>query len=96
MADSFVTCSSNPEGRAVQAAGRGRTVEETLLDQIGALNAALAPGEIGPVGAVIGPSPHYPPLDLAAAHALFLAPGLGALRAQITALAAETSAALGG
>jgi len=140
-----VTRSSNPEGRAVQVArcrgearGRGRTVEETLLGQIGALNAALAPGEIGPVGAVIGPTPQrppldqYPPLDLAAAHALFLAPGVGAqgatvadvaqtftacpdrvmpsasrsllsagpgvgaLRAKVTALAAEMSAALGG
>ena len=75
-----VTRSSNPEGRAVQAArdDRGRSVEETLLAEIGALNAALAPGGIGPVGAVIGPSPREPPLDLAAAHALFLAPGIGA------------------
>ena len=75
-----VTRSSNPEGRAVQAArdDRGRSVEETLLAEIGALNAALAPGGIGPVGAVIGPSPREPPLDLAAAHALFLAPGVGA------------------
>ncbi len=76
-----VTRSSNPEGRAVQAARvpeAGRSVEETLLREIGKLNAALAPGGIGPVGAVVGPAPLEPSLDLAAAHALFLAPGLGA------------------
>ena len=76
-----VTRSSNPEGRAVQAAVQaaandGRSVEQRLLDDIGALNEALAPGEIGPVGAVVAPLD--PPLDLAAANALFLAPGLGA------------------
>jgi orotidine-5'-phosphate decarboxylase len=84
-----VTRSSNPEGRAVQAARdeRGRPIEETLLDGIGSLNAALAPGEIGPVGAVIGPSPELPPLDLAAARALFLAPGLGAQGATVADVA---------
>jgi orotidine-5'-phosphate decarboxylase len=84
-----VTRSSNPEGRAIQAARgeRGRSVEETLLAQIGALNAALAPGEIGPVGAVIGPSPGLPPLDLGAAGALFLAPGLGAQGATVADVA---------
>ena len=76
-----VTRSSNPEGRAIQAArgpGGQFLVEETLLRDIGALNAALAPGGIGPVGAVVGPAPLEPSLDLPAAHALFLAPGLGA------------------
>ena len=75
-----VTRSTNPEGRAVQAAraADGRSVEQRLLDDIRALNARLAPGEIGPVGAVIGPAPVDPPLDLAAANALFLAPGVGA------------------
>jgi orotidine-5'-phosphate decarboxylase len=74
-----VTRSTNPEGRAVQAATRdGRSVEQRLLEDIGALNARLAPGGIGPVGAVIGPAPLDPPLDLAAANALFLAPGVGA------------------
>jgi orotidine-5'-phosphate decarboxylase len=74
-----VTRSTNPEGRAVQAARDpcGLTVEETLLRDIGALNAALAPGGIGPVGAVVGPAHLEPPLDLAGAHALFLAPGVG-------------------
>jgi orotidine-5'-phosphate decarboxylase len=81
-----VTRSSNPEGREVQTArtSHGTTVEQQLLDQIRARNAALAPGVsgvsggVGPVGAVIAPSPTLPPLDLAAANALFLAPGVGA------------------
>jgi orotidine-5'-phosphate decarboxylase len=68
-----VTRSSNPEGRAVQAA-----VEEDLLREIGALNAELAPGDIGPVGAVVGPTHMEPALDLVAAQCLFLAPGVGA------------------
>jgi len=77
-----VTRSSNPEGRSVQAAIRnGRSVEQQILADITALNENLAPGGIGPVGAVIGPAPVDPPLDpraLATANALFLAPGVGA------------------
>ncbi len=75
-----VTRSSNPEGRSVQATidRQGRSVEEGLLAEIGALNARLAPGEIGPVGAVIGPTHQTPALDLVAANGLFLAPGIGA------------------
>lgn len=53
-------------------------MEQRLLDGIAALDARLAPGGVGPVGAVIGPAPIDPPLDLAAANALFLAPGVGA------------------
>jgi orotidine-5'-phosphate decarboxylase len=75
-----VTRSSNPEGRAVQSAhgGSGRSVEEELLVEIEKLNARLAPGEIGPIGAVVGPTHMEPTLDLAAVHGLFLAPGVGA------------------
>ena len=75
-----VTRSSNPEGRAVQAAlaPGGQPVEQDLLTRIGELNAQLAPGGIGPVGAVIGPTQLRPELNLAAANALFLAPGVGA------------------
>ena len=76
-----VTRSSNPEGRAVQAAradGGASTVEQALLRQIRELNARLAPGDVGPVGAVIGPAHFSRRLDLAAANALFLAPGVGA------------------
>src|SRR5215472_16718651 len=68
-----VTRSSNPEGRAIQAGA-----EQQLLAGIGALNARLAPGAIGPVGAVISPVHLEPELDLAAASCLFLAPGVGA------------------
>jgi orotidine-5'-phosphate decarboxylase len=68
-----VTRSSNPEGRAIQAAA-----EQELLAGIGVINARLAPGAIGPVGAVVGPVRLQPELDLAAANCLFLAPGVGA------------------
>ena len=75
-----VTRSSNPEGRAIQAAvdASGVSVEAALLAEIGRLNAELAPGALGPVGAVVGPSTQAPPLELSAAHALFLVPGIGA------------------
>jgi orotidine-5'-phosphate decarboxylase len=75
-----VTRSSNPEGRAVQSAREhsGRQVDEGLLHEIGKLNQTLAPGQIGPVGAVVGPVRIEPGLDLAGAQALFLAPGIGA------------------
>jgi orotidine-5'-phosphate decarboxylase len=74
-----VTRSSNPEGRAIQSAlgEDGRRVDEGLLCEIGKLNRALAPGRIGPVGAVVGPAHIEPALDLADAQALFLAPGVG-------------------
>jgi orotidine-5'-phosphate decarboxylase len=82
-----VTRSSNSEGRAVQTAltthgpGAGASsigsVEQQLLRDIGALNERLAPGAIGPVGAVVGPTHMHPELDLAAPNCLFLAPGVG-------------------
>ena len=74
-----VTRSSNPEGRDVQSATTrsGRTVEQDLLIAIGEMNARLAPGQIGPVGAVIGPTHLDPALDLVAAAGIFLAPGVG-------------------
>ena len=76
----IVTRSSNQEGRAIQAAtdSSGHTVEETLLGEIGELNARLAPGEVGPIGAVVGPTHIEPTLDLVSAHGIFLAPGVGA------------------
>jgi orotidine-5'-phosphate decarboxylase len=75
-----VTRSSNPEGRAVQSAWEhsGRPVDQGLLQEIGKLNQTLAPGQIGPVGAVVGPVRIERGLDLAGAQALFLAPGIGA------------------
>ncbi|MDQ2729085.1 MAG: orotidine-5'-phosphate decarboxylase [Actinomycetota bacterium] len=84
-----VTRSSNPEGRWVQTARSGdhSTVEEGLLRDIGEINARLAPGRIGPLGAVIGPTPSGADLDLAAARALFLAPGVGAQGATVADVA---------
>ena len=75
-----VTRSSNPEGRSIQSAvgASGQSVEAALLKEIGDLNAKLAPGEVGPIGAVVGPTHMDPRLDLPAARALFLAPGIGA------------------
>ncbi len=75
-----VTRSTNPEGRAVQAAcgDDGLSVEAALLAEIGRLNGELAPGQVGPVGAVVGPAHLDPALDLVAANAIFLAPGVGA------------------
>lgn len=80
-----VTRSSNPEGRAIQAAvtGAGLSVEADLLGEIGHLNAELAPGRVGPVGAVIGPREWGSPLDLVSPNALYLAPGVGAQGASI-------------
>ncbi len=75
-----VTRSSNPEGRVIQAAQAraGSSVEADVLRQIRELNDRLAPGRIGPVGAVVGPTHIEPELDLAEARCLFLAPGVGA------------------
>jgi orotidine-5'-phosphate decarboxylase len=75
-----VTRSSNLEGRALQTAvdASGASVEASLLAEIGRLNTRLAPGALGPVGAVVGPSVQAPLLDLVGAHALYLVPGVGA------------------
>ncbi|HZQ83694.1 MAG TPA: orotidine-5'-phosphate decarboxylase, partial [Acidimicrobiales bacterium] len=75
-----VTRSSNPEGRDLQGAvaGGGPSVEAGLLAEIARLNESLTPDDVGPIGAVIGPRPDLPSLDLAAARAMFLAPGIGA------------------
>jgi orotidine-5'-phosphate decarboxylase len=88
-----VTRSSNPEGRPIQAArSEHGTVEETVLRDIGRLNATLAPGEIGPVGAVVAASTQLPPLPLAEMNGLFLVPGVGA-QGYTPADVAETFAA---
>ena len=78
-----VTRSSNPEGRLIQTAATssGQPVEAALLSEIGQLNAALAAGELGPVGAVVGAGyqpGQEPALDLLGMNGLFLAPGVGA------------------
>jgi orotidine-5'-phosphate decarboxylase len=69
---------SNPEGPAVQHArgADGRTVAQTVIDEISQLNAGAIPlGSIGAVvGATIGETGH----DLSAVNGPLLAPGLGA------------------
>ena len=69
---------SNPEGPAVQHAvtSSGRTVAQTMIDEISQLNAGAQPlGSFGLViGATIGDTGH----DLSQVHGPLLAPGLGA------------------
>ncbi|WP_433392786.1 orotidine-5'-phosphate decarboxylase [Micromonospora sp. KLBMP9576] len=69
---------SNPEGATVQRArtADGRTVAQTVIDEISQLNAGAQPlGSIGlVVGATIGDTGH----DLSAVNGPLLAPGLGA------------------
>jgi orotidine-5'-phosphate decarboxylase len=76
-----VTRSTNPEGRAIQLArhSSGTTVEQELLAEIAAENLRVAPGRIGPIGSVFGPT-HGPPEEFELRHmnGLFLAPGVGA------------------
>jgi orotidine-5'-phosphate decarboxylase len=76
-----VTRSSNVEGRAIQGARHpgSETVEHQLVVDIAAENLRVAPGTIGPIGAVFGPT-HGPPtdFDLSTMNGLFLAPGVGA------------------
>jgi orotidine-5'-phosphate decarboxylase len=76
-----VTRSTNPEGRSIQSAehANGATVERQLLADIAAENRSVAPGGVGPIGSVFGPT-HGPPdgFDLRDMNGLFLAPGVGA------------------
>ena len=69
---------SNPEGSAVQHAvtADGRTVAQTVIDEISQLNGGADPlGSMGlVVGATIGETGH----DLSKVHGPLLAPGLGA------------------
>jgi orotidine-5'-phosphate decarboxylase len=69
---------SNPEGASVQhaRAADGRTVAQTVIDEISQLNAGADPlGSVGlVVGATIGDTGH----DLSKVNGPLLAPGLGA------------------
>ncbi|MDQ1537304.1 MAG: orotidine-5-phosphate decarboxylase [Actinomycetota bacterium] len=75
---------SNPEGAQVQHAARdGRTVAGCIVDGVSAQNSADgAAGVLGSVGmvvgATVGDAVHRLGLDLAAANAPLLAPGVGA------------------
>ncbi len=83
---------SNPEGPEVQHARRadGRTVAQSMLDDVAAVNAGADPlGSIGVVvGATVGATGH----DLGKVNGPFLAPGIGAQGAT----AADLRAVFGG
>jgi orotidine-5'-phosphate decarboxylase len=70
---------SNPEGPAVQRAvgADGRTVAQTVLDEVAAVNAAEG-GPLGSVGVVVGATVGAHGHRLGHLHGPVLAPGLGA------------------
>ncbi|MEU5554224.1 MULTISPECIES: orotidine-5'-phosphate decarboxylase [unclassified Micromonospora] len=69
---------SNPEGASVQRArgADGRTVAQTVIDEISQLNAGAAP--LGSIGLVVGATVGETGCDLSAVNGPLLAPGLGA------------------
>ncbi|MEV6596038.1 orotidine-5'-phosphate decarboxylase [Actinoplanes sp. NPDC051346] len=69
---------SNPEGPSVQhaRAADGRTVAQTVIDEISQLNAGA--GDLGSVGLVVGATIGETGHDLSAVNGPLLAPGLGA------------------
>ncbi|GAA0372295.1 orotidine-5'-phosphate decarboxylase [Micromonospora gifhornensis] len=69
---------SNPEGASVQRAttADGRTVAQTVIDEISQLNAGAEP--LGSIGAVVGATVGETGCDLSAMNGPLLAPGLGA------------------
>jgi orotidine-5'-phosphate decarboxylase len=73
---------SNPEGHTVQQARNpdGRTVAQTILDEVAALNRGARP--MGSVGVVIGATVGSAGHDVSAINGPVLAPGLGAQGAQ--------------
>ena len=75
-----VTRSTNPEGRVIQGAVNpdGSTTEQQIVSEISRENRGAAPGVVGPVGSVFGPTHGAPEFDLRAMNGLFLAPGVGA------------------
>ena len=97
----ILTLTSNPEGAQVQHAVRdGRTVAGSIVDGVTTQNAAAAgAGVLGSVGMVVGATVGEAVtklgLDLAAANAPLLAPGVGAQGATADDLRAVFGAALG-
>jgi orotidine-5'-phosphate decarboxylase len=69
---------SNPEGAVVQGArcADGRTVAQTVIDEIAQVNARVVP--LGDIGAVVGATVGEVEVDLTQLHGPLLAPGLGA------------------
>lgn len=84
---------SNPEGASIQGAGVP-PVAQTVIDELGAWNDRLWPGQAGSIGAVVGatagPRLAQWGISLEPLHGLILAPGVGAqgaTRAEAEALA---------
>ena len=76
-----VVRSSNPEGQALQLARLpdGRSVAESLCDEISALNQSYASEGLGPVGAVVGATcDDANAITARMPRAFILAPGVGA------------------
>lgn len=73
-----VTLTSNPEGGQVQQArgADGRTVAQTVVDDVAARNAGVAP--FGSIGVVVGATLSELPVDLSKLNGPILAPGVGA------------------
>jgi orotidine-5'-phosphate decarboxylase len=96
-----LTLTSNPEGAQVQHAIRdGRSVAAAIVDGVTTWNAADAGagvlGSVGlVVGATVGEAVHKLGLDLAAANAPLLAPGVGAQGGTADDLRSVFGAALG-
>ncbi|MGB0747584.1 MAG: orotidine-5'-phosphate decarboxylase [Magnetospiraceae bacterium] len=78
----LVVRSSNPEGAGLQAAQTqaGLAVADALARDIAAFNAKVAPGAVGPIGAVIGATLGDEAIATVQTleNSLFLVPGLGA------------------
>jgi orotidine-5'-phosphate decarboxylase len=86
---------SNPEGPSVQlaVAADGRTVAQTILDEVAAAN-AVEGGPLGSIGVVVGATVGGHGHGLDHLHGPVLAPGLGAQGAGPADLAAVFGAAL--
>ncbi|HEX2357881.1 MAG TPA: orotidine-5'-phosphate decarboxylase [Micromonosporaceae bacterium] len=69
---------SNPEGAQFQRAvtADGRTVGQTVIDEISQLNAGARP--LGSIGVVLGATVAGGPVDIAALNGPVLVPGMGA------------------
>jgi orotidine-5'-phosphate decarboxylase len=69
---------SNPEGPQIQHAvgGDGRTVAQTVVDELGARNAGASP--VGSLGVVVGATVGDVDVDLDKLNGPFLVPGIGA------------------
>ncbi|MEV6623765.1 orotidine-5'-phosphate decarboxylase [Amycolatopsis sp. NPDC051106] len=86
---------SNPEAAAVQNAKLpdGRTVAQSIVDSVAALNASAEP--LGDVGVVVGATVSPGELDLSRLNGPVLAPGFGAQGATVADLRALFGAAVG-